>query len=162
MTDENTSRFEILNGWKEIANHLGKGVRTLQRYERELHLPIHRPAGKSAGAVFALQAELDDWATAAPIQRNLEPKVQSTFNETNRVGADFLRIDSKIALTLSSIALGASELQKKRRTAETARKAYDAIMRLREILDLTEAERDELETNLHRLKGDLESLGQTF
>lgn len=33
----------LLSGWKEIANYLGKGVRTVQRYEYELLLPVvHR------------------------------------------------------------------------------------------------------------------------
>ena len=31
-----------LNGWKEIAAFLGKGVRTVQRWEREQGLPVHR------------------------------------------------------------------------------------------------------------------------
>ena len=31
-----------LNGWKEIAVFLGKGVRTVQRWERDHGLPIHR------------------------------------------------------------------------------------------------------------------------
>ena len=32
-------QLEIFSGWKDIANYLGKGVRTIQRYERELGLP---------------------------------------------------------------------------------------------------------------------------
>ena len=31
---------KILNSWKEIASYLGKGVRTVQRQESELKLPI--------------------------------------------------------------------------------------------------------------------------
>ncbi len=30
-----------LNGWKEIAAHFGKGVRTVQRWEKALGLPVH-------------------------------------------------------------------------------------------------------------------------
>jgi hypothetical protein len=38
-----------LNGWEEIAAHLGRTVRTVQRWERELGLPIHRlSTGKGA------------------------------------------------------------------------------------------------------------------
>ena len=40
----------FLNGWKEIANYLGKGVRTVQRYERTLALPVRRPSGRSGGS----------------------------------------------------------------------------------------------------------------
>jgi len=60
--------LEILNGWKEIACHLGKGVRTVQRYERELGLPIRRPAGNLTGSVIATKAELDGWVVARPIR----------------------------------------------------------------------------------------------
>ena len=59
---------QFLSGWKEIATYLGKGVRTVQRYERHLGLPIRRPAGKSAGSVVATRAELDAWVKASPIR----------------------------------------------------------------------------------------------
>jgi len=60
--------LEILNGWKDIASHLGKGVRTVQRYEREFALPIRRPAGNLTGSVMATKAELDGWVVASPIR----------------------------------------------------------------------------------------------
>lgn len=56
---------EILSGWKDIANYLGKGVRTVQRYELELGLPVRRPAGKAQGSVIATKSELDGWVAAA-------------------------------------------------------------------------------------------------
>ena len=55
----------FLNGWKEIANYLGKGVRTVQRYERNFALPVRRPSGRSGGAVMATPAEIDDWVNAS-------------------------------------------------------------------------------------------------
>jgi hypothetical protein len=58
----------FLSGWKEIANYLGKGVRTVQRYERTLGLPIRRPAGTTTGSVVATKAELDAWVAASPIR----------------------------------------------------------------------------------------------
>ena len=66
------SQLEILSGWKQIADHLGKGVRTVQRYERELGLPIRRPAGKTGGSVIATAGELDAWVTASPIREQFE------------------------------------------------------------------------------------------
>jgi hypothetical protein len=58
---------KFLAGWKEIANYLGKGVRTVQRYEREMGLPVRRPAKKSRAAVVATRAEIDGWVAASPI-----------------------------------------------------------------------------------------------
>jgi len=60
---------QFLSGWKEIAAYLGKGVRTTQRYERELGLPVRRPAGKPWGSVIATKAELDGWVKASPIRQ---------------------------------------------------------------------------------------------
>jgi hypothetical protein len=59
---------QFLSGWKDIASYLGKGVRTVQRYERDLALPVRRPAGKSTGSVVATRAELDAWVGASPIR----------------------------------------------------------------------------------------------
>jgi hypothetical protein len=75
------AELEILNGWKEIANHLGKGVRTVQRYERILALPIRRPAGRRGGSVIATKAELDAWVSASPVQQSF-PVSTAISNQT--------------------------------------------------------------------------------
>ena len=51
----------VLKSWKDIANYLGCGVRTVQRYEHTGHFPVKRVPGKSRGAVFALATEIDAW-----------------------------------------------------------------------------------------------------
>lgn len=73
---EDQSQF--LSGWKEIANYMGKGVRTVQRYERDLGLPVRRPAGKSTGSVVATTVELDAWITASPIREAFQLTRQDT------------------------------------------------------------------------------------
>jgi hypothetical protein len=151
------AQLEIFSGWKEIANYLRKGVRTVQRYERDLHLPIHRPSGESNGSVIAIKAELDSWVAAAPVRRDSILKSWPAAR-TNKLGAEFLQIDSEIALTFSALALDARDMVKKRRTAQTARRAYDTIMRLRKGIDLTPAEEEKLDANLRRLEIELESL----
>jgi phage terminase Nu1 subunit (DNA packaging protein) len=62
---------DILNSWKEIAAYMGRGVRTVQRWERELGLPVRRPRGRERSAVIALKADLDRWVEQAP-QGSLE------------------------------------------------------------------------------------------
>jgi hypothetical protein len=59
---------KFLSGWKEVAGYLGKGVRTVQRYERNMSFPVRRPAGKPRGAVIATKAEVDAWVAASPIR----------------------------------------------------------------------------------------------
>lgn len=55
----------LLSSWKEIAAYLGKGVRTVQRWEHRFDLPIHRPSKAATGIVLAYRAELDQWARDA-------------------------------------------------------------------------------------------------
>ncbi|MFN0171292.1 MAG: hypothetical protein ACKV22_33165 [Bryobacteraceae bacterium] len=49
-----------LTSWKEIAEHLGVNVRTAQKWESELALPVRRMPG-ARGRVSADRAELDAW-----------------------------------------------------------------------------------------------------
>ena len=68
-----------LESWKEIAAHLGVGVRTAQVWERERSLPVHRLPG-SRGRVFVSVAELDAWreGQAADSLVREEPTIPST------------------------------------------------------------------------------------
>ena len=52
---------ERLDSWKEIAAYLKRGARTVQRWEREEGLPVHRLAHGTLGSVYAYRAELDRW-----------------------------------------------------------------------------------------------------
>ena len=50
-----------LDSWKEIASFLGRGIRTVQRWEREEGLPVHRLPHAERGSVFADSTELTAW-----------------------------------------------------------------------------------------------------
>lgn len=51
-----------LDGWKEISNYLGRDVRTCQRWEGELELPVYRVKQDSIRAkVFSYMTEIDEW-----------------------------------------------------------------------------------------------------
>ena len=58
---------DVLNSWKEIANYLNRGVRTVQRWEAELAMPVRRPRARSRSAVIALRSEIDEWLRACPV-----------------------------------------------------------------------------------------------
>ena len=51
-------RFE---SWKAIAVYLGKDVSTVQRWEKQAGLPVHRHSEGSVRNVNAYQSELDAW-----------------------------------------------------------------------------------------------------
>jgi predicted DNA-binding transcriptional regulator AlpA len=86
---KNAEGTRFLSGWKEIASYLGKGVRTIQRYERELGFPVRRPAGKSHAAVIATRAEVDAWVAASPIREEFRLSARKPGSET--ISLDDLR-----------------------------------------------------------------------
>ncbi len=61
---------EELTSWKEIASFLGKGVRTAQRWEAQLALPVHRPNARANGIVRASREELRRWMDTRWSQRS--------------------------------------------------------------------------------------------
>jgi hypothetical protein len=77
-------KANVLNSWKEIANYMGRGVRTVQRYERNLHLPVRRIGGKSRKAVLALPQDLDAWLRSVALgESNQQPVVHHSETLTN-------------------------------------------------------------------------------
>jgi hypothetical protein len=50
----------ILTGWKQISTHLGYGIRTAQRWQRQ-GLPVKRVTGSKRSPVVADSEELDAW-----------------------------------------------------------------------------------------------------
>jgi hypothetical protein len=63
---------KMLSSWKEIAHFFGKGVRTVQRWEKTLDLPIHRPPGAPSNVVLARTSDLEEWMHRGPVSRNLD------------------------------------------------------------------------------------------
>ena len=61
---EAPDRGERLESWKEIAAYLGRGVTTVQRWEQQEGLPVHRLPHAKKGSIFAIKSELDDWRRA--------------------------------------------------------------------------------------------------
>ncbi len=72
-----------LDSWKEIAGYLRRGARTVQRWEREQGLPVHRLKHEKLGSVYAYKPELDAWWEArradleneAPVQQEADVSV---------------------------------------------------------------------------------------
>lgn len=61
----------VLNSWKDIAHYLDRSVRTMQRWELALQLPVNRPRGSKRSVVLAIPAEIDTWLKRTPV-RDLE------------------------------------------------------------------------------------------
>ncbi len=60
----NSDSAERLESWKEIAGYLGREVRTVQGWEKNEGLPVHRHQHARQGSVYAFRSELDAWREA--------------------------------------------------------------------------------------------------
>ena len=77
---EDSPRSERLETWGEIASYLGREIRTVQRWEKSMGLPVHRLAGTSdKSRVFAFRHELDAWWRDHE-KRAVDPVEDSTTN----------------------------------------------------------------------------------
>jgi hypothetical protein len=100
---------QFVSGWKDIARYLGKGVRTVQRYEREFGLPVRRPAGKPCGSVVATKAEIDAWVNASPIRQayRLSPRPIDVsiapFEQIRRGMDEMMHLRDQMALLRSEV-----------------------------------------------------------
>src|SRR5436190_3249122 len=99
---------ERLESWKEIAAYLGRGVTTVQRWEQEEGLPVHRLPHAKRGSVFAFKPELDGWrvnrvqANAAGPTSDTPAAVQSIRIPGSGVDRD---VRVLIALVLGAVVL---------------------------------------------------------
>lgn len=62
----NQNRRVRLDSWKAVADYLNRDQRTVQRWEREKGLPVHRVPGGLRNAVFAYTDEIDAWLEGHP------------------------------------------------------------------------------------------------
>ena len=127
MPDENEpSSNQELNSWKEIASHLERGVRTVQRWESELGLPVRRTGRGKRGAVYALVSELDLWrvTSGAVVGKELDPGSEraagSAVEESRRLLSSVQSMVQSVSMTTVRQRQQAQALQK--RLDETRRR----------------------------------------
>ena len=63
-----------LDSWKEIATYLGRDVTTVQRWERQEGMPVHRHLHHKRGSVYALSSELDAWRQGRKLRFEDKPE----------------------------------------------------------------------------------------
>lgn len=93
-----TKMSDTLTCWKEIAQYFGKGVRTVQRWEREAGLPVRRVNG-GKGRVFALPQELGAWlqSSTAWIEGNAECELARLRKEVTVLSLENGNLRRKVA-----------------------------------------------------------------
>lgn len=118
---------QVLTSWKEIAAYLGKGVRTVQRWEAQLGLPVRRP-GPERHIVLAFPAELDEWALNSQLRLKAPG---NTLHKIRRSGSAHEDIITPIIEHVATLAELRKDLQ---RTAAKQRRLRQQMQELRERL----------------------------
>ena len=98
----------ILTSWKEIAVYFGKGVRTVQRWERKIGLPVHRPNHGSKGIVIASTDTLDQWmatkrAPGTPITPTTHEALRRSIEEYRQLRLENHRLSHDLSRTISKV-----------------------------------------------------------
>ena len=78
---------EALQSWKEIAVELGRGVRTVQRWERTLQLPVHRLGKGPRSPVFAFKDEIRVWMRTRADDAREDHRNNDDGSERNQAAA---------------------------------------------------------------------------
>jgi TolB-like protein/Flp pilus assembly protein TadD len=71
-----------LESWGEIASYLRRDIRTVQRWEKYLNLPVRRLQIGKLGSVYAYRSELDKW------YQERQPQVSTLPPENGDTDAD--------------------------------------------------------------------------
>lgn len=101
-----TTNPDTLNGWKEIAQYLGKSTRTVQRWERNYGLPVQRIAAARGEVIWASRAEVDRWRTERPSLSEDEPGgVAAVTPAEPAMAAPARRATGRTFATLAAVAL---------------------------------------------------------
>ena len=127
ISSANNHSQGILNSWKEIAAYLGRSVRTVQRMEVELGLPIRRPKGHARSSVMAIPSELDQWLKSFNPQRSDGFHVSATRTKhvaPEHTGVRILVVDDQ-EITLYSLSRYLNSFGYQVITTQSGRKALE-------------------------------------
>lgn len=112
----------LLTSWKEIAQYVGKGVRTVQRWEHDLGLPVRRPEKASSKAPVLIEtAALDRWIRCT-FNQNGAPPVQMNWQLLERskgLVEESITLRQEHCSLLQQSRQARSELESLRRRAKT-------------------------------------------
>jgi Tol biopolymer transport system component len=117
-----TDGRERLESWKEVAAYLRRGVTTVQRWEQQDGLPVHRLPHAKKGSIFAIKCELDAWwrarAQLGPLHDDVVP------SEPRRL----VRLGRRTGVVLAAlVALAVTGLAVSRMLSRTAADAIASV-----------------------------------
>jgi hypothetical protein len=102
-----------LDSWKEIALYLDRGVRTVQRWERDLGLPVRRIGKSDRGPVFGYRHEIDRWLEACARNSQCSHELAHAAPKPEiQVTKHNLEVWNQVQVSTESIRNGTEQLHK--------------------------------------------------
>lgn len=98
----------MLSSWKEIAHFFGKGVRTVQRWEKTLALPIHRPPGAPSNVVLARTSDLEEWMHRGSVARAVTAE-DGPVHVSTLLQVELADLEAEVSDLLSSVGMQAGD-----------------------------------------------------
>jgi len=154
----------LLNSWKEIAAYLKCGVRTAQRWQRDLHMPVMRVREGKRGPVMANSEASDKWIEHRASDLDSH-RYTSTFETLARTsterGLHFLDTELSTGRRFAKLARGSKNDRVAARRRKAARMAYDSIQRHLAFAEaLPKAQLNKFNAELTEFKSELQKLGE--
>jgi hypothetical protein len=107
----------FLDSWKEIAVFLKRGVRTVQRWEKDEGLPVHRHQHSKRASVYGVPWEIEAWFKGRAEIEVTQPPTGDAF----RYAKSSLDADELVRACLNA-----------RRRAERARGQFSPMLSIAE------------------------------
>lgn len=101
-----------VDGWKSIAAHLNRSVKTAQRWERDLGLPVHHAGTGKGSSVYAFQSELEEWSRAQPTH-NSSVTVDSPPAKSSRRRIRVALMAAAVVVAVAGFTFGIELLQRR-------------------------------------------------
>ncbi len=96
-SEKGWSGTNLLDSWKEIAAYLRREVRTVQLWEKNEGLPVHRHFHKRLGSVYALRSEIDVWLhRASRTHREQGTALPMPFRAGSEIAIYSLPVDGEV------------------------------------------------------------------
>src|SRR5688572_6164920 len=106
--ESNEAGRRVLTSWKAIAAFFDRDVRTVQRWEEEEGLPVHRHWHRRQGSVYAYADELDAWRRGRGVMT--PPVVEPTAADAGATPAPRRRVPLAAAAGVSVVLIAAAAI----------------------------------------------------
>lgn len=107
----------ILRGWKQIAEYLGCGIRTAQRWQKD-GLPVQRLSSGSRAHVAADSEQLAYWVRDSSLRRGSHPETLANVERARKLRREVKQARETLHLKMEALRRGLDALRSRGRHAK--------------------------------------------